>query len=389
MKHATHTSPTASHLAAALTVGSIAMLMVGVQPILLGALVDARQLTLDGVGLLAMLEITMVGIGVALGGALPLRRFRLIAILASALAAVADFGTVGSQTEIQFLVTRALAGLGEGIALWTSVSIIIRCPRPEPKAGLFMFVQTVAQAGFAGLLAALVLPALSWHGGFAALAGASIVGAGLALLFPLSLRRLEAAAISHSKWSTTKALPLVVAFLQMAAIGALWAYLEPLGQAIGLGPEGAQAVISAVLCAQLAGSAAGALLVRRLGTTHGLAVSTLAIAAAALAMHELSSGQFVLFAGFAMLFGAAWMFALPFQVSLGFACDPAGHVPALIPALQLLGVAFGPLIASTTVQGNNARPAALVSSIFGALAISLLTGSHRRIAAAVATARSS
>jgi MFS family permease len=387
MKHSADLSPTASHLATALTVGSIAVLMLGVQPILLGALVDSRQLTLDGVGLLAMLEIMMLGIGVALGGTLPLQRFRLIAILSSTLAAAADFGTAGSQTEAQFMITRGLAGLGEGVALWICVSIIVRCPRPEPKAGLFAFIQTVAQAGLAGVLAAIVLPAFSWHGGFATLAGTALISAGLALLLPASLPRLQAAAISYSKWSTTKALPLVVAFLQMAAIGALWAYLEPLGQAIGLGPKGAQFVISAVLCAQLAGSAAGTLMVRRIGTTHGLVVSTLAIAAAALAMHGLSSGQFALFTGFAMLFGAAWMFAFPFQVSLGFACDPTGHVSTLIPALQLLGVAFGPLIASTTVQGN-ARSAALVSCIFGVLVISLLTGSHRRITAAVATARS-
>ena len=44
-------------LAGALAIGTIAVLMVGVQPILLGALVEARQVSLEGVGIVAMAEI--------------------------------------------------------------------------------------------------------------------------------------------------------------------------------------------------------------------------------------------------------------------------------------------------------------------------------------------
>ena len=45
---------TSRQVAAALAVGTIGVLMVGIQPILLGELVDAKQVSLEGVGIVAM-----------------------------------------------------------------------------------------------------------------------------------------------------------------------------------------------------------------------------------------------------------------------------------------------------------------------------------------------
>ena len=54
---------TLGQIFAALAVGTVAVLMIGVQPILLGELVEAKQVTMEGVGIVAMGEIVTLGLG--------------------------------------------------------------------------------------------------------------------------------------------------------------------------------------------------------------------------------------------------------------------------------------------------------------------------------------
>src|SRR5438132_7897735 len=91
--HAPDVSP--RQVAAALAIGTIGVLMVGVQPILLGELVDAKQVSLEGVGIVAMAEIVTLGLGVVLGDTLlPWSRLRLITIVAALLASCIDLLTL-------------------------------------------------------------------------------------------------------------------------------------------------------------------------------------------------------------------------------------------------------------------------------------------------------
>ena len=72
----------------AILVGSVALLMLGLQPLLLGALLEAGQVTLEGVGLVAMGEIVALGLGVLIGDlCLPVRSLRAITTLAALAAA--------------------------------------------------------------------------------------------------------------------------------------------------------------------------------------------------------------------------------------------------------------------------------------------------------------
>ncbi|MCF5521311.1 hypothetical protein GIV67_15750, partial [Pseudomonas syringae] len=58
---------TRRHLYTALALGSVAVLMVGLQPLLLGELLAQGHVSLEGVGLVAMGEIVALGLGVVLG----------------------------------------------------------------------------------------------------------------------------------------------------------------------------------------------------------------------------------------------------------------------------------------------------------------------------------
>ncbi|AGI05885.1 Permeases of the major facilitator superfamily [Xanthomonas citri subsp. citri Aw12879] len=235
--------PASQGLPSGLSIGSIALLILGVQPILLGTLVEQKLITLSGVGIVAMGEIVALGLGVALGDALlPHRWQRQVAVLAALLAALLDLATTQAVGDTAFVLVRAAAGLAEGLLLWVATLTIVRAAKPDRVTAVFMLTQAVAQIALANLLAWWVLPSTGWKGGFVALCAVTLCAALLTPLLPARLSAVSATApASRVRWSPTTLLPLLIAFVQMAAIGALWAYLEPLGCAPAWMPGGAGA----------------------------------------------------------------------------------------------------------------------------------------------------
>ena len=146
-------------VAAALAVGTIGVLMVGIQPILLGELVEAKQVSLEGVGIVAMAEIVTLGLGIVIGDALlPWSRLRLITIIAALLAAGMDLLTLLASGDGAMTAVRAATGLAEGVLIWGATGVVVRTANPSRVAGIFFVVQTLAQAALGALLANAVIP---------------------------------------------------------------------------------------------------------------------------------------------------------------------------------------------------------------------------------------
>jgi len=374
-----------AQVAAALAVGAIAVLIIGTQPIVLGALLEAKALTLEGVGLVAMGEIVAVGLGVVLGDALlPGAQLRRITIIAALLTVALDLLTLRAVGDTALIAVRAAAGLAEGVLVWGTTGVIVRCAQPARIGGVFFVVQTLAQAALGLVLAKTVVPPWGWQGAFVALALLSALVCVLAWLQPAKLAPLAPAAASGFRWSLATALPLAVVFLQLATLGAFWAYLDPLAQAAGFDAEAAQTLIAGVLVMQVIGGSVGSLAVRRWPVLPLLALASALLAAATLTVHSLPPGRPQAFALACAVFGFVWLFMLPFHIGLAFRADASGRLAGLVPAAQLLGSAFGPLVASFMVQGEDASPVPLASAGFAVLAALLLLGTRRAVAVAPA-----
>jgi DHA1 family inner membrane transport protein len=359
--------------AIALAVGTIALLMIGLQPIVLGELVERQRITLEGVGIVAMGEIVALGLGVILGDALlPLARLRLIAVLAAVATASLDFATLAAGGDAGFAIVRAFAGLSEGVLMWVTTCVIVRSAAPDRLASIFLVVQTLAQAAVGALLAMAVIPRAGWPGGFVVLAVLSLVPALLAPRLPASLPPLVAVHTPSLPWSVATVATLAVVFLQMASIGSLWAYLEPLGKQAGFDASSAQTVISGVLLMQVIGGGVAALVIRRLSAVLTLAAGAALLVAVALAIQLSPTPATVRFTVLCAVFGFAWLFLMPFHIRLAFRTDATGRVAMLVPAMQLLGSAFGPLVASFLVTGEDARPVPMVCAAFALLVVPML-----------------
>lgn len=380
-------------LAAALSIGAIALLILGVQPIVLGALVEQRLITLPGVGVVAMGEIIALGIGVALGDALlSVSWQRATAVVAALLAAALNLATVQAQGDAAFVALRAAAGLAEGLLVWVATVSIVRAATPDRVTAVFMVLQALAQIALAAALALWVLPAAGWKGGFVAMAATCLLVLPLAAALPAAASQAPAAGVqcattatARLRWSPATLAPLLVAFLQMSAIGALWAYLEPLALRAGLDTHAAQLQTSWVLGMQIVGGLAAIYWVRRLSVTATLTLGSLALCLVAAAMYRVPGAPALGFAAVCVAFGFAWMFLMPFHVGLALRADAQGRVAVLVPAAQLIGSACGPLLASLLLHADDPAPVPLVGLgfAFAAALLALWIGRRQRHATAL------
>lgn len=206
----------------------------------------------------------------------------------------------------------------------------------------------------------------------------------LARGLPRSLQPLAPPVQSGFRWSRRTVLPLLVVFLQLSALGSLWAYVEPLGKSAGFDAQGVQTLIAAGLGMQIVGGCAGSALVRRLSPWPTLAAGSAVLGIVALTLSRTSGGAAPLFAALCAVFAFTWLFLMAYQMGMAFGADDSGRVASLVPAAQLFGIAFGPLVASIVVEGENAARVPMVSAAFAAAAVMalLLVPASRRAAAA-------
>ncbi len=371
----------ATQVMAALAIGTIAVLMVGLQPIVLGELVDARRVSLEGVGLVAMAEIIMLGLGVVLGDALlPIARLRAVTLVAALAAAGLDLLTLQAQGDAALTAVRAAAGLAEGVLIWVATGVVVRTASPARVGGIFFVLQTLAQALLGAVLANAVIPRWGWAGSFVALGLLALLACALAFAQPARLAPLPPPSATGFRWSARTLQPLAVVFLQLAALGSFWAYLEPLGKAAGFDARGAQTLVAVSLAMQVIGGIVATLAVRRLPVVPALLGCSVALAGVTGFIHQLPAGSLQGFAVACALFGFVWLFMLPFHISLALRADPSGRLAGLVPAAQLLGSACGPLTASFIVQGENAGAVPLLSAGFAGAAALLALALARKAA---------
>lgn len=378
-----HSTPTGRGDAAlAITVGSVALLMLGLQPLLLGALLDGRAVTLEGVGLVAMGEIVALGLGVLIGDLrLSVGRIRPITVAAALLAAMLDVLTPRMQGDLALGLARAAAGVAEGLLVWSTTAVIVRSASRERLAGVFFVVQTLAQALVGLVLAHGVIPRVGWQGGFHTLAGLAVAAALLAAVRARPLGPLTPTVSQAGvglRWTRPRIGTLLVVFFQLATLGAFWAYAEPLGTRAGFSTVAVQTLIAAGLGLQVVGGTVGTALVRRLPPVPTLLGCCLTLGLCAVGVAGTVHGGPLPFAVLCAVFTFTWLFMLPFQMALAFRADGSGQVAALVPAAQLFGSAFGPLVASLMLSGDEVAPVPLVAALFAGVAVVALAVTQRR-----------
>jgi hypothetical protein len=371
--------------AATIVLGSLALLMVGVMPVLLGTLADTGRLSAAGIGQCATLESLAMGLCAGLCGAfLKARHIRWIAAGASLALALLDFGSM-SASGVGVLTLRALAGIPEGILLWITVGMIARTQLPERWAGIYWTALVSAQLLMA-LSFVYIIPHFGSEGGFAALGLTALLGLGAAAVAPnfyadLPINPAESGAPPLRGWWA-----LFATLLFTAASGAVLVYLQPMSHEAGLSADVARTSLWVSLAAQVAGGFLATALAGRIHWFTVFCFSTVLFI----------SGWFTL-----TIHPAAWLFIAangwiglvivligPFLVPMTIEADPSRRTAMQSGATQLLAGALGPLLASFIVSDQDVFGAVwlgtglILSGLFlmGALHVSALRARRKLVA---------
>ncbi len=372
-------------VAATIGVGVNSLLVLGVLPVLLGALNAEHRLTAAGIGQTATLELLAMGLTTALAGTIRRpRRLRTIAIACSVILALCDLACAGAGGG-QVMALRTAAGAVEGVLLWITVAMIARTVTPERWAGAFFTAQVVAQLLLAVAFAAFVIARYGSAGGFWALAVAGLAGIAPALFIPSRFEPLPLAPGEGGTPPLRGWIALAATLVYVSASAAVAVYLQPLAIQAGLTADVARSANWISLAAQVAGGAAAIAMAGRIRYfSVFLITSATYLAVWAVFGRTLPAWLFIAANAAAGLIG---LFLGPFLVPMTIDADPTRRAAMQSGAAQLLGGAMGPLLASLVVGDKDVRGvlwlgAALLLS--GQAVVVWLRFSGRRLAPAAA-----
>lgn len=347
-------NPSRTNVWASLWVGSVGLLILGLQPILLGALLGEGRVTFDQLALAATVEILAIGIGSVISAFLLGRgAVRIKAAVLLVLAAGLNHATAATVDPAAIIVTRGLSGLVEGGLVAFAVELIARSRHPGRLGGYFVTMQTLGQAFAAAILTLWFVAHWGADGGFEALAIIALASLAAVVLLPQSFGRLPAPADRQSAgiWRPAPISALLAIFSFYMFLGAIWAFLEPLGAGAGIAADTVGLIVSVSLLAQVLGATTSTAIQARLPFRPVLACAGLLATGIALgiAMHPPA----MLFWVLAMLIGFLWLSVVPFQIRLAVDADASRGAALLVPAAQLFGAALGPAGASLFVDGGS------------------------------------
>jgi len=351
--------PTPAQIAGFLIVGSIALIMAGVQPVVLGGLVDAGRLDVTQLGWSVTIEFLAIGLGVGLADAfLPPRRLQLVGVVAAlALAAVNLAGLEVSGLGV--LVIRALAGLAEGGLVWLTTLMIVRSPTPGRWSGIFLVSQAVLQVACAAGIPILVSPSLGANAGFVTLGASAALAAFVAFVLPANLAPLAGnksnEAVLAEPIPKAAYVSLLAVFLLFSFFIGFLAYVEQLAGQAGLTPVQGGLAVALALGASIAGSSLAAILGERAPYHRAFLVCMPVFLVVLFGLGGLpSAGAFIALTG---LYGLAWGFLQALQAPFVIESDPSRRAVLLAPSVQAVGAAAGPMLCSFFVGAHEVRGA--------------------------------
>jgi len=367
--------PSRLQFSAVMFLGVTAIMIAGLQPLLLGTLATEGRLSSSQIGQAATAELLAMGLAAFVAGAaLKPAQLKMIGIAASLLLAAIDFTTPFVAGDTITLV-RGLAGLPSGVLMWITIALIARTPTPERWSGVYLTVQTLAQFFMATFLSATIVPRFGSDGGWFALGGLCIVTAIVALAVPGAYAPLPKAENNSSLPGIRGWIALISTFLYSAFTIGVWVYAEPLSRQSGHDPGVTGAAVSISLACQVVGGTAAILLAGRINWLWTTLVAAVINVGLLIGLYNLPDPQtFLILTG---AFGFLWIFVLPFLVPMVIEADPTRRAAVLIGGAQVLGGSFGPFFASLLVTDADSRGAILFGGACLVVAVVLAFGLHQ------------
>jgi predicted MFS family arabinose efflux permease len=347
---------TTNTVIAGLFLGTVAFMVTGIQPVLLGALAEEGRLSEAMLGRVAWIEVLALALASAIGPRL--LRFgsarRTVAAACFTLALANAVVYLSHDTQL-LICSRLIAGLMEGLLLATVNIAIARGVHPERLSALFLMVSAIPQVAASYLLPAAIMPRFGADSGFGLLFLLALAGIGVAFLLGKEIQDAPPPKPAAQVWTPAVLFGLLGVVLQNAGNGAGWEYQARVGQNLHFSGQVIGTAIAGDLVFQIIGTFAVAWIAWRLPFRGVLLLSCFLQAAILIAMSRVHASY--AYISICALFGMMWLGVNPFQVSLLVDLDKTRQAALLLPSLQLVGFGTGPLICSFFVRPGDVEAA--------------------------------
>lgn len=378
-------SPRPAQTATSIILGSLAILIFGIQPLLYAAFVGENLIEPDRLGLLSAAEVIAIAIGSSLAiPALKYASVRAIAGLAILIVAAANYFQTRYGSADMLFAFRMIAGLGSGFLVGIAGMAIAATSRVGQWAAAYLLAQATSQ--FLHLQCfALFWPAPTSKELLLSLA---IAAAAMLAGLPFLPRRLGAGTATETETEAETeaetgldqgaARPdamgirwLAVMFLFVGGVLTIWAYAGVWLESENVSAASAATILSASLAGQAMGAFAACLIPSSRHDRLRLTATTLLLL--------LSAGAWFAWPGSAFAaagFGIWWLSSVPILSSILSEADPRRAALPYAPAAQLAGIAIIPTIAGFLFAARDVE--LVLFSGCAAIALGLLLGFARR-----------
>ena len=334
--------------------GTAAIIMFLLLPLLVGAVAETVEATEQQLGLLASSDLFGFGIGAFIGLFWARKvNWRMTTIALLALLILANFLSVFMAANIELLcLSRLVAGLAQGSLLAIYSAHITDTLKPEKYYAYYLAVQT-ATSGIGLLLLPQfiekwgIIPVIHFQ---TLLAVLSI----LAVILWMPLRGFARELIDGKKirinWKASlPALLGLIAFF--VAQGGVWAYMERVGNSQGINAQFIGFALSIAMGGSFFGSLVASYLEVKYGRKRPLIFSAI-FQIICLILIFSNLGKWTYF-GAGLVFCTFWNFALPYMIGILIEVDESGKTILAANPTFAIGVAIAPLIISSFVSQNN------------------------------------
>lgn len=358
--------------AAGIALGCLGVLMLGLQPLLLGALLNEHRLTVSQLTQAATLEQLALGVTAgALGAFANRRNLRLYACIGCGVLLLANLFCTHSS-GMTFIWSRGLSGVGGGVLLWIAGAVIAFSHSPARLAALFVGAQSLSQCALATVLPITLMPWMGGDSGFVTMAGLAILSVALVSYLPPHLPAVTGDRLGLGQVGMRACAGLASSLLFMAAIVGFWVFVEPLGAASHVTASVGRFIVAYNLGAQFVGAMMAILLARTLAPLASWVVAACG-GALLLALTLVSTGaQHITFVAAIMLHGLAWTVGLSFYVPLLIQLDPTRRGALLLPGAELLGASAGPLVAGLLATETQLTPVLVSTAMFALTSVACI-----------------
>ena len=327
------------------------MLLFG--PLVIGAYVDTEGLTETQAGYLFSLEMAGYALSSALVFAVITRlNWRHILLAGVFLAVSANITSIYLHDYTGLAGFRFMAGLGAGLLMNITMVSIALTLNIDRNYGFWAVLQlTVGAAGL--YLLPGFMPAYGLAAPFLTITVLALLVLPLVKRFPEHGRTAGATPGKYNNLFLGLT-GLLGIFIYYSGQAAVWAYIERVGIAAGIGPGSVGSVLSASLVAAILGAALATCLGDRLGRRLPVAASMICSAAGISFLWGLQSVYPYIIA--ACLFNAAWYFCLPYLSAIIANIDTDGRLVIGLAVVFPSALAAGPALATWALAGAGYGP---------------------------------